>query len=125
MHMVVSGEGGADTINAADVALNNQVSICRVHTGFVAQSQFGTMPDLDSGGSPTATAAIGDSGSNNRFLAASNTVQTGAAVPPMAATGVLYQFTDDTDILLTITAAAATPQAGSGTYYIEGYMQDP
>ncbi|MBR0741165.1 hypothetical protein JQ581_29960 [Bradyrhizobium liaoningense] len=110
------------TLTAADVALNAQTAIMRVPKGFVLMSWSGTVGDIDSGA--TLMLAIGDAGNNARFMAASNIGQAGAALPALAAGGVLYEFTDDTDILLTATVAAAglaaTPTIN---VLMEGYMK--
>jgi hypothetical protein len=110
------------TLLAADVLLNAQVAVMRVPKGFVLQSLAGTVGDLDTG--TTLTLSLGDAGSVNRFLSASTIGQAGGAMPALAATGVLYEFTDDTDIILTA-AAAATGLGPTPTINLlmEGYMK--
>jgi hypothetical protein len=116
--------GGTFTNVAADVALNAQTAICRVPAGFILTGLLGTIGDLDSGAA--LTLSLGDAASNNRLFSASTVGQAGGAVPALAATGLLYQFPTDTDILLTATAAAAglgpTP---TSTIYLEGFMANP
>ncbi|WP_340667867.1 hypothetical protein [Bradyrhizobium ottawaense] len=114
--------GPAVTFVVGDVALNAQTAILRVPKGFVLQSWQGTVGDMDSG--TTLMIAIGDAANNARFMAASNVGQAGGALPALAAGGVLYEFTDDTDILVTATVAAAglgpTPTIVA---LMEGYMK--
>jgi hypothetical protein len=100
------------TLVAADVVLNAQCAVARVPKGFVIQSISGTVGDLDTGA--TLMLALGDAGypalgiaaNNARFFAANAVGQAGGAMPALAAGSVLYEFPDDTDILLTSTVAA-------------------
>ncbi|SFV19426.1 hypothetical protein [Bradyrhizobium arachidis] len=115
--------GNTITHQAADVVLNAQTAVLRVPRGFILTGLLGSIGDLDTG--TTLTLSLGDAGSNNRFFSASTIGQAGGAVPALAATGLLYEFTDDTDILLTAAAAAtAFPAAGAtSTILMEGYMK--
>jgi hypothetical protein len=99
--------GNLVTLVAADVALNAQCAVMRVPKGFMLQSWSGTVGDLDTGAA--LMLAVGDAASNNRFLAANAIGQAGGALPALALTGanLPYEFTDDTDILVTATVAAA------------------
>jgi hypothetical protein len=116
--------GNLVTLTAADVVLNAQAAIARVPKGFMLQSWSGTVGDLDTGAA--LMLAIGDAANNARFLAANAIGQAGGALPALALSGanLPYEFTDDTDILVTSTVAAAglgpTP-----TIYIlmEGFMK--
>ena len=114
--------GNTVALIAADVVLNAQTAVLRVPKGFVLQSLGGTIGDLDSGA--TLTVALGDAGNNARFFAANAVGQAGGAVPALLAGAVLYEFTEDTDILLTAAVAAVglgpTPTA---TILMEGYIR--
>lgn len=113
--------GNAVVIVAADVALNAQVAVLRVPRGFVCQNIFGTVGDLDTG--VTLMIALGDAALNSRFLAANAIGQAGGAVPALAATGLYYEFLDDTDILMTATVAAtALGPTPFITLYMEGWV---
>jgi hypothetical protein len=92
------------TLVAGDVALNAQVAVLRVPKDFVATSMNAIFGACDSGA--TLTMSIGDAASTARFAAASTTPRAGGTVTLLAG-AVGYQFPDDTDILLTTTAAAA------------------
>jgi hypothetical protein len=98
--------GNLVTLTAADVLINAQSAVLRVPKGFMLQSWSGTVGDLDTGA--TLSIAIGDAASNNRYLATNTVGQAGGALPALALTGALlpYEFTDDTDILVTSTVAA-------------------
>ena len=114
--------GPVVTLTAADVVLNAQCAIARVPKGFVLQSLTGTWGDCDTGA--TLSMAIGDIGLNNRFVLTGTPMQAGGAVGALAATGLLYEFTDDTDILVTATVAAVglgpTPTI---SILMEGYIR--
>jgi hypothetical protein len=110
------------TFVAADIALNAQCAVMRVPKGFVLQAMSGTWGDLDSGA--TLSMSIGDAGNAARFAATATTMQAGGAVGALAAGGLLYEFTDDTDILVTSTVAGAglgpTPTL---SLIMEGYIK--
>jgi hypothetical protein len=114
--------GNIVNIVAADVVLNAQVAVLRVPANFVVTGLLGSIAKLDSGA--TLTLSLGDAAVNNRFFSASAVGQAGGAVPALAATGLLYQFPADTDVLLTATAAAVGLAAAPTTAQIlmEGYM---
>lgn len=114
--------GPAVTLTAADVALNAQSAIMRVPRGFVLMSLQGTWGDLDTGA--TLSMAIGDALLNNRFVLTATTMQAGGAVGALAATGLLYEFPDDTDILATATVAAVGLGPTPTVFLLmEGYMR--
>jgi hypothetical protein len=108
------------TLVAGDVALNAQVAVLRVPKDFVATSMNAIFGACDSGA--TLTMSVGDAANNARFAAASTTPRAGGTVTLLAG-AVGYQFPDDTDILLTTTAAAAglgaTPTVN---LQMEGYI---
>lgn len=110
------------TLVAADVVLNAQVAVLRVPRGFVLQSMSGTVGDLDTGA--TLMVSLGDAANNARLFAANAVGQAGGALPALAAGGVLYEFPDDTDILMTSTVAAVglgpTP---TFSMLMEGYIR--
>lgn len=110
------------TLVAGDVALNAQTAIMRVPKGFVLQSWSGTTGDLDTG--TTLQASIGDAGNPARFFAAAAFGQAAGAWPALLASAVGYEFADDTDILITVTAAATglgpTPTVNC---LMEGYIK--
>lgn len=96
--------GPTITLVAADVALNAQVAVMRAPKDFVVQSMNAVFGACDSGA--TLSISIGDAASTARFAATSTTPRAGGTVN-LVGTAVGYQFPDDTDILLTSTAAAA------------------
>src|SRR4051812_39953212 len=114
--------GPAVTMVAADVTLNAQTAIMRVPKSFVLQSIGGIVGDLDT--AATLLIALGDAGNNARFLAANAIGQAGGAMPALAAGGVLYEFPDDTDILMTATVAAtALGPTPTILLLMEGYVK--
>lgn len=112
--------GPTITLVAADVALNAQVAVMRAPKDFVVTSMNAVFGACDSGA--TLSMSIGDAANNARFAATSTTPRAGGTVN-LVASGVGYQFPDDTDILLTSTAAAAglgaTPTVN---LQMEGYI---
>jgi hypothetical protein len=114
--------GNTVTLTAADVALNGQVAVLRVPKGFVLQSLSGTVGDLDT--AATLMVALGDATNNARYFAANAVGQAGGAVPALLAGAVLFEFLEDTDILLTSTVAAtALGPTPTATILMEGYIR--
>jgi hypothetical protein len=114
--------GGAVTLVAADVALNGTVAIARVPKGFVLQSYSLVIGDADTGA--TLMIQLGDINDVDRIAVAVNTGQAGGTLTTLASTGLLYQYTEDTDILMTAsTAAVGLPTtAPTASITMEGYM---
>jgi hypothetical protein len=115
--------GRTVNINATELAtINNVVGAMVVPAGFtITDFLTTTVPDLDTGA--TLTLSIGDALLANRLLAASTIGQAGGAMPALAATGFLYRFPTDTEILITATAAAAGGIAAAWPLYLRGFMQ--
>lgn len=116
---------GAANIPLAVADLNqttNQVALFRVPAGFIVTNVFASASDMDSGVA-ALTFNIGDAGDPDRLMAASAVGQAGTSSTTLAATGLYYEYTADTDILLACQAAAATAVAGTITLYLEGFMK--
>jgi len=103
--------------------LNRTTALFVVPKGFVLMSHSATITDVDTNGSPAILITIGDAGDNDRFLASSNIGQAGGTSTTLASTGLYYEFTADTEIVLTVATAAATAAAGTLTYYMTGFMK--
>lgn len=114
--------GRSVNINATELAtINNTVGVIVVPAGFTLIGFLATtVPDLDTGA--TLTLSLGDALVANRLLAASTIGQAGGAMPALAATGFLYRFPTDTEIILTATAAAAGGIAAAWPIYLQGFM---
>ena len=120
--------GPAITLTAADVALNvppapaGQVAIARVPKGFVATSGNLVAGACDSGA--TLSMSVGYTGALAALAATSTTFRAGGTVALAAIPAAGIEFTDDTDILLVATAAAAglgaTPTV---SLVLEGYIK--
>jgi hypothetical protein len=120
----VKAYGGALSLLTTDLALNRTVALFRVPQGFTVTGLSVSTTDMDSNGTPTLTFKLGDTGDDDRLLAASTIAQTGTnnytgLVPT---TGLLYQYTAETEILFTCSAAAATAVAGTLTVVLFGYI---
>jgi hypothetical protein len=109
---------------AADLALNATVALFVAPKGFVLTSLSVVTPDMDTNGSPTLTFAVGDAGDDDRFIATGATTgQAGGTNTTLAATGLNYEFTADTEIVWKTAAAAATAAAGTIKPRFFGYMK--
>jgi hypothetical protein len=115
--------GRSVNINATELAtINNIVGVMMVPAGFTLTDFLSTtVPDLDTGAA--LTLSLGDALSPTRLLSASTVGQAGGAMPALAATGFLYRFPTDTEIILTATAAAAGGIAAAWPIYLRGFMQ--
>ena len=101
--------------------INNVVGAFMVPGGFVLTDVLPTtIPDLDTGA--TLSLSLGDALLPGRIFAASNVGQAGGAMPALAATGFLYRFPADTEIILTATAAAAGGIAAAVPIYLRGFI---
>lgn len=115
---------GADIdLVTGDLALNKTTGIFVVPKGFVLTSLSCVVPDLDSNGSPALVFAIGDATDDDRFITGATTGQAGGTNTTLAATGLNYEFTDDTEIVFKATTAAATAVAGTIKPRLFGYMK--
>jgi hypothetical protein len=115
--------GRTVNINATELAtINNIVGCFMVPAGFTVTGFVPTtVPDLDTGA--TLTLSLGDALLPTRLLSASTVGQAGGAMPALAATGFLYRFPTDTEIILTATAAAAGGIAAAWPIQIQGFIQ--
>lgn len=111
------------TMLAADVAVGNIVKAFIVPKGFVVTGIIAVATDMDTNGSPTLTLSVGDAGSGVRYLSASTIGQAGTSTQTLASTGLLFENTADTEILVTATAGAATAAAGTLDLYLSGYQK--
>jgi hypothetical protein len=115
---------GSVAVTATDFnTIGNSVSAFRVPMGFTVTGINVTFPALDAGAA--LTMSIGDAASTTRFVNASTVARAGGSVTTLGG-GSYYTFPVDTDILLTATAAATTPAAGTITnFYLEGFIASP
>lgn len=119
----VKSLGGTFAILSTDVGtINNTVGLFVAPAGFVITDIAAYSTDMDTGG-PTLTLSLGDSGSATRLLNASTIGQAGTSVLVLAAAGQNYKFLVDTEIILTVTAAATTPAAGTLTINLKGWIE--
>lgn len=115
--------GGTFSLLTTDEVTSNAVAVFRAPKGFIVTGVYLSLPDIDSNGSPTTSVKLGDSGDDDRFVAASNIGQAGGSTTTLASTGLYYEFTDDTDVLLTFATGSATAVAGTGTAYLTGFAK--
>lgn len=116
--------GGPIALLATDMAANNNtVRMFKAPKGFVCTGVYLALTDIDTGGSPAVLATLGDAGDDDRFVASTNIGQAGGSTTTLAATGLYYEFTDDTDVVLKFPTAAAAPAAGTATAYMTGFVK--
>lgn len=115
--------GGPIALLTTDLAINRTVALMVVPKGFVLTSYNCIVPDMDSNGSPTLVFTLGDAASSNRIATVATTGQAGGTLSTLAAAGLNYEFTADTEIIWTTTTAAATAVAGTIELRLEGYMK--
>lgn len=111
-----AGFGNGDTLNLVPVPkVGNVVQLVGLYL---------SMPALDTNGTPTAEAKLGDSGSSTRYLPATSTLPQAAfnnfiqSANAFVAGSLPNQYSASDMLALVITAAVATP-ATTGT--IKGY----
>ena len=121
--------GGSPTYAADLTTIGAQTALFRIPKDFVVTGWFGpAVPKLDSGA--TLTFSIGDNGNvlqaanTARWLSASTVGQAGGALPAMLTTSLYFQYLMDTDLVLTVVAAAAGAQANTTpiVIYMDGFI---
>lgn len=115
--------GGQAALVAGDLALNKTVALFVVPKGFVLTGVAVTVPDMDTNGSPTLVFAIGDAAVADRFITGATTGQAGGTNTTLAATGLNYEFTADTEIVWKTTTASATAAGGTVAAYLFGFIK--
>jgi hypothetical protein len=123
--MKVFGPSLGTPITAADVTtVNDTVALFTVPKGFTLVGMHIDVTRMDTNGAPTLTLDLGDTASPQRLLAASTIAQAAESEAnvtlPAGALG--FRYPADTDIVLTVHAAAATPQAGTFTCFLFGFI---
>lgn len=130
----VSGPGiGGRTIHAsrgefsltAALALNDTITMLRLHPRFRVTGGFVKSDDLDSGGTAIRL-NVGDADDPDRFFAASSIAGGGGVDVAMAATGVDFITTKYTDVIVTVSTGPTTgATTGSLVVSIHGYIEEP
>jgi hypothetical protein len=116
---------GEYTITAA-LALNDTVTMLRLHPRFRITDGFVKADDLDTGGSPAIVIAVGDADDDDRYFSGLTIGQAGGVSTTMAATGVDYITTKYTDVILKVTTAPATgATTGTVVVSLHGYIEEP
>jgi hypothetical protein len=123
--MKVYGPPLGTAITAADVgSVNDTVALFTVPKGFTLVGCHIDATKMDAGGSPTLTLDLGDQSGPQRLSAASSIAQSAESESnvtlPAGALG--YKYPADTDIILTVHAAAATAQAGTLICFLFGFI---
>lgn len=110
------------TVAAADLTLNALHAMLPIPAGATVIGAGLQASDLDTNGTPLITMSLGDAGSSARLIAATAIGQAGGQTQTLAAAGIMYKYTVDTMVNVTITAAAATGAAGTITAYVTYYF---
>ena len=111
-------------IAAANTALDSKIKAFRVRKGFCVTGAILKSTDIDTNGSPAVLLDLGDLDDDDRFIAASNIGQAGGQTATLAAAGIGYIFTADTDVYIKMSTAAATGAAGTVRAVLTGYMTE-
>lgn len=111
--------GRVVTITVADNVTANTIGAFKIPAGFTVTGIIGAATDMDSGAAMLVT--VGDSGNAARYVASLNT-QAAVTSLTLAAAGLLYLNTVDTEVLITIATQAGTAVAGTMTIYLQGFM---
>jgi hypothetical protein len=111
-------DSGDVTVGANNLALNDTIKVFQVKKGFRVTGVMLVAGDLETG--TTLTLSVGDLADDDRFLAASAVGQAGGTANTLAATGLAYKFTADTDIYVKVKAAATTPTGGAIRVHLQG-----
>jgi purine nucleoside permease len=90
----------------------------------VVTSILAVPSDMDSG--TAMTISVGDAASGTRFLSASTMGQAGTLTTTAltTATGLLFKYTTETEIQVTITLQATTAVAGTIALYLTGFIDN-
>lgn len=113
----------AVALATTDLDLDSTVALFKVPKGFVLTSLSMTVTDMDTNGAPALVIALGDSVDDDRFITGATTGQAGGTNTTLAAAGVRYEFTAETEIVFKATTAAATAAAGTITVDFFGYIK--
>lgn len=107
---------------ATDLVTGAVVKAFVVPKGFVVTGIIAVATDMDTGTVALAL-SVGDSGSATRYLSSSTIGQAGTSTQTLASTGLLYENTADTEILVTATTGANVAAAGTLDLYLTGFMK--
>lgn len=103
---------------------NDDIGLFYVPAGAVILGCTVSGTDMDSNGTPALAIDIGDSGDEDRLIAAATVGQAGTLSAALARTGHLYKYSTRTQIRAYIQTAAATAVAGTLNVSIT-YCVDP
>jgi len=110
--------GRVVTVTATDNTTGNTIGAFKVPAGFTVTGIIAVPTDMDSGANMTIS--VGDAASGVRYLSASTMGQAATTTTTLAATGLLFLNTVDTEILVTITVQGTA--AGTIALYLQGFM---
>ena len=116
--------GSVIPLLAADVGtINNTVQLFKVPAGFTLISFRMEIPT--SLAASALTLSLGDLLLATRLLNASTLGVAGGQLAVLPAGVLGYKYPTETDILLTVAAAAVTPAAGTIALYMGGFIDSP
>lgn len=113
--------GRTVTLTAADLVTANTVGAFVVPAGFTVTGIYAVFTDMDSGAA--LLISVGDAASGVRYLSSSTAGQAGGTVTTLAAAGLYFKNTADTEILITCTLQGAASVAGTLQLYLIGFME--
>lgn len=112
--------GRVVTLNAADLVTGQTIGAFKVPAGFTVTGIIAVPTDMDSGAA--LLLSVGDAASGTRYLSSSTMGQAATTVTTLAATGLLFLNTVDTEILITCTLQGSSSVAGTLALYLSGFI---
>jgi hypothetical protein len=114
--------GRVVTMTATDLVTANTVGAFKVPAGFTVTGIIAVSTDMDTG-TNAMTLSVGDATLGTRYLSGAALGQSAAqTVTTLAATGLLFLNTVDTEILITVTLGPTVAAAGTLSLYLVGFM---
>jgi hypothetical protein len=112
--------GRVVTLAAADLVTGQTVGAFKVPAGFTVTGIIAVPTDMDSGAA--LLLSVGDAASGTRYLSSSTMGQAATTVTTLAATGLLFLNTVDTEIIVTCTLQGSSSVAGTLALYLQGFI---
>lgn len=105
-------------VGTADLTVNSVHRVWKTPAGATVIGALIRSTDIDTNVSPAVVLTLGDATDDDRLMTNVVVGQTGTASATIAATGIGYKYTAETDILLKVGTAPGTAAAGTITVII-------
>lgn len=129
----IGGVGGASQLLTryasysltAALAAADVVEMIRVPAGAIIYSVLLKVTDLDTNGTPTITLTVGDGADTDRLVTSSTIGQAGGSTTTLASTGLLYTYTAEDTIDITVGTGPATGATTGTLELVVQYFVNP